>query len=77
MTITRLFTNNTTQAVRFPKDVAFPDDVTQVEVIVVGRGRLVVPVRHRWDYFFEQGLRVADDFMTDRDQPAPQERAGL
>ncbi len=77
MAITRLFHNNTTQAVRLPKDVAFPDEVSEVEVIVVGSARLVAPVSQRWDYFFEHGLVVSVDFLAERDQPPVQERRDL
>ncbi|MFT3872964.1 MAG: type II toxin-antitoxin system VapB family antitoxin [Nocardioides sp.] len=74
MTTTRLFRSNRTQAVRLPKDVAFPDGVTEVEVLVVGDARIVVPQGRRWDYFFGHGLEVTDDFMTEREQPPVQER---
>lgn len=77
MPTTRLFHNNTTQAVRLSKDVAFPDDVSEVEVIVRGEARLIVPVGRRWDYYFEHGLRVSEDFMLDREQPEDQDRAQL
>ena len=75
MTTTKLFLNNKTQAVRLPKDVAFPDDVTEVEILVAGDARIVVPKGKRWDYFFEHGVEVSDDFMVTRDQPEAQERA--
>lgn len=75
MATTKLFKNNQTQAVRLPKDVAFPPDVTEVEIVVVGQARVVTPAGSTWDFFFDQGLAVTDDFAHDRDQPAPQERA--
>lgn len=74
---TKLFQNNTTQAVRLPRDVAFPDDVSEVEIVVVGNARVITPKGRRFDYWFDQGLRVGEDFMSERDQPVPQERAGL
>ena len=77
MVTTKIFTNNTTQAVRLPRDVAFPEDVIEVEIVVVGEARVITPKGARFDYWFDHGLRVADDFMVDRDQPMPQERAGL
>lgn len=77
MTTTRIFTNNTTQAVRLPKAVAFPDDVSEVEIVVVGEARLITPVARRWDFFFDRDVEISDDFLVDRDQPAPQERQGL
>jgi antitoxin VapB len=77
MTTTKLFTTHTTQAVRLPKDVAFPHDVVDVDVIVVGDARLIVPAGRGWDYYFDHASPVSEDFMRDREQPAPQERSAL
>lgn len=71
---TKLFLNNTTQAVRLPKDVAFPDDVTEVEIIVSGDSRVIVPKGGRIDHYLANRPRVPDDFMIDREQPPMQER---
>ena len=71
-----VFTTNKTQAVRLPKSVALPDDVRQVEVITMGRGRLILPADSSWaDWFNQPGASA--DFMTDREQPAPQDRDSL
>jgi antitoxin VapB len=77
MVVTKIFKSNTTQAVRFPKDVAFPDDVREVEIVVVGDTRIVTPAGRRWDFFFDNGLRVTEDFLADRAQPSAQERSAL
>lgn len=77
MTTTRLFLSNTTQAVRLPRAVAFPEGVEEVEIVVVGESRVITPAGRRWDYFFGQDLEVSEDFLADREQPAPQERAVL
>ncbi|MFT4189780.1 MAG: type II toxin-antitoxin system VapB family antitoxin [Aeromicrobium sp.] len=69
-----IFRNNTTQAVRLPKDVALPDTVRQVDVSVSGRARVIVPVGSGWDHWFDHGEPVPDDFMAERDQPEAQER---
>jgi antitoxin VapB len=76
MSSTRLFLSNRSQAVRLAKDVAFPEGVTEVDVLVAGEARIVVPRGRRWDYFFSHGVSVSDDFMTEREQPATQERTG-
>ena len=68
-----VFTSNRTQAVRLPKAVALPDDVRQVEVIKVGRSRLISPAGGGWDEFFDESP-ASEDFMRERDQPPPQER---
>ena len=72
-----IFVSNRSQAVRLPKAVAFPEGVRQVEIIRLGNSRLIVPAGRRWDEFFEDGPRVSDDFMSERDQPPAQEREPL
>jgi antitoxin VapB len=47
-TKTTIFRSNKTQAVRLPKAVAFPDDVKEVEIVVVGASRIVSPVGRRF-----------------------------
>lgn len=68
-----VFKSNKSQAVRLPKAVALPDDVTRVEVLVLGRSRLITPVGESWDSWFD-GPGVTEDFMKEREQPADQER---
>lgn len=77
MTRSTVFTSNRSQAVRLPKAVAFPADVHQVEIIKVGHSRLITPVGKRWDDLFRNGPRATADFMTERHQPAAQEREPL
>ena len=57
-----VFKSNTSQAIRLPKDVALPESVKRVDIIPVGRGRLIVPAGEGW--FDEEG--VTDDFMASR-----------
>jgi antitoxin VapB len=52
MTRTKLFKSNQTQAMRLPKDVAFPDHVKEVVVLRDGPRRIVVPAGSVWDDFF-------------------------
>lgn len=70
---TTVFLSNRSQAVRLPKAVALPEDVKKVDVIAVGRTRIITPAGEAWDNWFE-GDSVSTDFMTDREQPAMQER---
>ena len=71
-----LFKSNRSQAVRLPKAVAYPDSVKQVDIVAIGRTRLITPSGESWDaWFAEEG--VSEDFMTDRDQPAEQTRETL
>jgi len=70
---TTVFLSNRSQAVRLPKAVALPEDVKRVEVIAVGRTRIITPAGEGWDSWFE-GEDISADFMTARDQPPMQER---
>lgn len=72
-----IFTSNRSQAVRLPKAVAFPPEVEQVDVVVVGKSRILTPVGHRWDDFFLNGPATSADFMTERDQGEEREREPL
>ena len=71
-----VFKSNTSQAIRLPKDVALPESVKRVDIIPVGRGRLIVPAGEGWDSLFdEEG--VTNDFMPSGEQPAVQKRDTL
>lgn len=72
----KLFTNNKSQAVRLPKDVALPHTVKCVDIIKLGRARLITPANTAWESFFD-GPAVSEDFMTERQQPPMQEREGF
>lgn len=73
-TKTTIFKSNQTQAVRLPKDVAFPEDVREVEIVKVGNSRVISPVGHRWDSFFADPDKISDDFLSERDQGEFEER---
>ncbi|HGW5371076.1 antitoxin [Pseudomonas aeruginosa] len=68
-----VFQSNRSQAVRLPKAVALPDDVKRVDVVAVGRTRIITPAGESWDSWFD-GEGVTADFMAEREQPADQER---
>ncbi|MFJ4141314.1 type II toxin-antitoxin system VapB family antitoxin [Pseudomonas sp. NPDC089734] len=68
-----IFQSNRSQAIRLPKAVALPDDVKRVDVIAIGRTRIITPAGESWDSWFE-GEGVTADFMAEREQPADQER---
>ena len=68
--LTKLFKSNRSQALRLPKEVAFPANVTEVAIFRDGARRIVVPAGAVWDDFFDQpgtdtGIRA---------QPQHQER---
>jgi antitoxin VapB len=70
-TRTTLFLTNRSQAVRLPKDVAFPDSVREVTILKDGPRRIIVPAHAAWDDFFDA---PALD-LPDRVQPSPVTRA--
>ena len=70
MTRTTLFQSNRSQAVRLPKDVAFPEGVQEVTILREGSRRVIVPTARSWDDFFD--APCVD--LGDRQQPKPQER---
>ncbi|RKE89244.1 MULTISPECIES: type II toxin-antitoxin system VapB family antitoxin [Xenorhabdus] len=56
-----------------PKAVAFPEDVKHVDIIAIGRVRIITPAGEGWDSWFD-GENVTSDFMADRQQPSEQLR---
>ena len=68
-----VFQSNRSQAIRLPKAVALPEDVKRVDIIAVGRTRIIAPAGEGWDSWFD-GVSATGDFMNEREQPAPQER---
>lgn len=70
---TRIFKSNRSQAVRLPREVAFPESVKDVEVTAVGNKRLIQPVGQSWEEWFH-APGVSSDFMMERKQPEDQRR---
>jgi len=77
MSITSVFTNNRSQAVRLPADVRLPEGVKKVQVRARGVDRSISPVGHTWDEFFLNGPRACDDFMAERASQQQPEREAL
>jgi antitoxin VapB len=70
MVRTTVFQSNRSQAVRLPKDVAFPEGVKEVRILRDGRRRVIVPANAVWDDFFDApGVDLGA-----RDQPPAQTR---
>jgi len=70
---TKLFKSNRSQAVRLPKAVSFPESIKDVDILVVGNARIVLPTGESWDNWFDR-KGVTEDFMTERSQPEDQLR---
>ena len=66
MSITSVFTNNRSQAVRLPADMRLPEGVKRVQVRARGLDRIISPVGHTWDGFFLSGPQPSEDFMAER-----------
>jgi len=73
---TTLFRSNRSQAVRLPKALELPDSVSRVDIIAIGRTRVITPAGESWDSWFES-KGVSDDFMKERDQQGDQQREAL
>jgi len=71
-----VFKRNTSQLVRFPKSVALPESVKRVDIIPLGRARLIVPEGEGWDSWFD-GEGATDDFMIQRNQSDDEGHEGL
>ncbi|MDR1078290.1 MAG: type II toxin-antitoxin system VapB family antitoxin [Propionibacteriaceae bacterium] len=56
-----LFRNRANQAVRIPKAMSFPDDVTEVQLTRVGDVLTVKPARPSWESFFEEWVPQLDE----------------
>ncbi len=74
MASSTVFISNRSQAVRLPRAVAFPEDVHHVDILKIGRSRVIVPQGKRWDDLFLDGPGVSDDFLDEREQPVAEER---
>ena len=73
---TKLFKSNRSQAVRLPKQIAFPESVKDVEITAIGNKRIIAPAGQSWDDWFD-APGVSSDFMTERNQPEDQIRETL
>ncbi len=66
-----VFIKNNGQAVRLPKPVALPESVKKVDIVKVGRARVITPAGGSWGVWFDRE-GVSEDFMPERDQPGNQ-----
>lgn len=68
-----VFRSNCTQAISLPKAVELPDDVKRVDVVAIGRTRIITPDAESWDSWFDND-DVTSDYMTQREQPVDPKR---
>lgn len=77
ITMTTVFTNNRTQAVRMPTEARLPDEIKKVCVRIRGKERIISPIEKAWDHFFLSGPAVSEDFMNQRGMQKQSEREAL
>lgn len=75
MKTAKLFRNGRSQAVRLPREFRFEGD--QVFVKKAGNGVLLLPSNRSWDTLIASLSDFSDDFMSDREQPAQQQRGKM
>ena len=72
MKTAKIFMNGRSQAVRLPKEYRFEGD--EVYIKKVGDMVILIPHQAPWEILIDSLAMFTDDFMTAREQPAPQER---
>lgn len=77
MTISTVFINNRTQAVRLPADLRLPENVKRVHVRAIGNERVISPVENSWDSFFLNGPQASEDFLPSRASQRRTKRRGI
>jgi antitoxin VapB len=74
MSISTVFTNNRSQAVRIPSDMRLPEGIKKVVVRARGVERVIAPAGQSWDSFFMNGPEVSSDFLPERASQVQSER---
>lgn len=72
---TKLFESKKLQTLHLPESVALPVTVKEVDIIVVGRSRLITTAGEAWDEWFD--ATGASDPIPQREQPQHQKREEL
>ena len=73
--IAKLFRNGRSQAVRLPREFRF--EGAEVYIKRLGNMVLLLPKDDPWASLMDSLDQFSDDFMAERDQPAPQVRDQL
>lgn len=71
----KLFKNGQSQAVRLPKHLRF--EGTEVFARKLGTAVILLPVNDPWSSLRQALGGFSDDFLSERAEPAVQEREGL
>jgi len=68
----KVFQNGQSQAVRLPKEFRFEDD--RVFIKKSGNVVILIPTKESWASLIDSLDKFTSDFMSERDQPAVQQR---
>ena len=68
----KVFRTGGSQAVRLPAEYRFAGDEVQIEKI--GNAVVLRPLKRSWNDFFSNPATAPDDFLTNREDRAPQKR---
>lgn len=71
--VARIFMNGRSQAVRLPKEFRF--DTDEVYITRQGESIVISAKEPTWDEFFDSKPAFGDDFLQERFDEQPQERA--
>ncbi len=75
MDTAKIFQNGKSQAIRLPKEYRF--DGAKVYLKRIGNAVILIPEHDSWQTLVESLDQFSDDFLSDRQQPPTQARAGL
>jgi len=75
MKTAKIFKNGQSQAVRLPKEFRFEGE--HVFIKKSGNVIILIPAKNSWDALVNSLTKFSDDFMTERNQPEPQDREHL
>jgi antitoxin VapB len=75
MKTAKLFRNGQSQAVRLPKEFRFEGDFVYIKKS--GNAIVLLPAKGLWDSLVGSLDKFSEDFMSERRQPASQDREAL
>ncbi len=75
MKTAKLFRNGQSQAVRLPREFRFEGEFVYIKKS--GNAIVLLPAKGAWDSLVTSLEKFSDDFMSERGQPAHQDREAL
>ncbi len=65
--IATVITKNGSQVIPLNGNACYSESVKKISVRVRGNERIITPIGHTWDHFFQNGPAMSEDFMEDLD----------